>query len=99
MRDWVVPAPLLVALLIALVYAALIAAHAQRIRRGRRRGAYEPRAALWLAARLGPLPEPADRDGLAAAESAAIDQLLRGELAPAAYRATMADVAARSTNR
>ncbi|WP_433062226.1 hypothetical protein [Dactylosporangium sp. CS-033363] len=69
--DWVVPAPLLVALLIALAYAGLIAAHARLIRRDRRPGAYEPRAALWLASRFGPLPEPLSepRAGLARPES------------------------------
>ncbi|WP_433220441.1 hypothetical protein ACQP00_17960 [Dactylosporangium sp. CS-047395] len=97
MGDWGVPAPLLVALLIALAYAGLIAAHAWLIRRDRRHGAYEPRAALWLASRFGPLPEP--RDGLAKAEAEAIERLLSGRLEPAEYRAAMADVAARSSAR
>ncbi|WP_426512550.1 hypothetical protein ACPPVO_19125 [Dactylosporangium sp. McL0621] len=113
MGDWVVPAPLIVALLIALVYAGLIAAHARLIRRDRRRSAYEPRAALWLASRFGPLPPPRtrfaaragaraaapDADGLAAAEWEAIEGLLRGELERSAYRAAMADVAARAAVR
>ncbi|WP_433075157.1 hypothetical protein ACQP1P_28685 [Dactylosporangium sp. CA-052675] len=93
------PAPLLVALLIALAYAGLIAAHARLIRRDRRHGAYEPRAALWLASRFGPLPAPrgpGGPGGLDRVEAEAIERLLRGELEPAAYRATMADVAARA---
>ncbi|WP_433618037.1 hypothetical protein ACQP2P_19850 [Dactylosporangium sp. CA-139114] len=90
------PAPLLVALLVALAYAGLIAAHARLIRRDRRRGAYEPRAALWLASRFGPLPAPRGPGGLDRVEAEAIERLLRGELEPAAYRATMADVAARA---
>ncbi|MFB9415033.1 hypothetical protein [Dactylosporangium matsuzakiense] len=98
MGDWIVPAPLIVALLISLVYAGLIAAHARLIRYGRRFDAYQPQAARWLAARLGPLPAPRGADGLAAAESEAIDRLLRGDIEPAAYRDTMADVAARAAN-
>ena len=90
------PAPLIVALLVALAYAGLIAAHARLIRRDRRRGAHEPRAALWLASRFGPLPPARGRDGLADAEWDAIEGLLRGDLQREAYRAAMADVAARS---
>ncbi|MFG2045317.1 hypothetical protein [Dactylosporangium sp. NPDC048998] len=90
-----VTAVLTVAALIALVYAALICAHAAAIRRRRLRGAYEPRAARWLAARFGPLPEPgAAEDRLARAERRTTDRLLRGELDPAEYRAAMAEVAA-----
>nr|BFE57332.1 hypothetical protein GCM10020063_018580 [Dactylosporangium thailandense] len=90
------PAPLIVALVIAFAYAGLIAAHARLIRRDRRHGAYEPRAALWLASRFGPLPPPRSPDALDRLEAEAIERLLRGELEPAAYRATMADVAARA---
>ncbi|MEV6930737.1 hypothetical protein AB0M46_40475 [Dactylosporangium sp. NPDC051485] len=50
------PAPLAAVALVVLGYAALICAHAHVIRRHRVRGAHEPRAALWLAARFGPLP-------------------------------------------
>jgi hypothetical protein len=95
----VVPAPLIVALLIALTYAGLILAHAVVIRRRRRPGAYEPRAALWLAARLGRRSTPPDPAPPALTEGEAIDGLLRGELDPAAYRAVMADVAARAATR
>jgi hypothetical protein len=96
MGHWAVPAPLIVALLIALTYAGLIVAHAVVIRRGRRPGTYEPRAALWLAARLGSRPAPPEPQPPALTEAQATDGLLRGELEPAAYRAAMADVAARA---
>jgi hypothetical protein len=94
--HWGVPEPLVVAALIVLAYMALIGAHAVMIRRWRVRRAYEPRAALWLAARFGPLPEPGDAgDRLARSERRATHRLLRGELDPAGYRAAMAEVAAR----
>lgn len=87
--------PVVVVLLVALAYAALVGAHAAVIRRRRVRGAWEPGAALWLAARLGPLPEPADAgDRLARTERRATGRLLRGELDPAEYRTAMATVAA-----
>jgi hypothetical protein len=90
-----VPAPLVVAALVALAYAALIGAHAWMIRRHRVRGAYEPRAARWLAARFGPLPEPADAgDRLDRTEGRTIDGLFNGTLDPAEYRARMTELAA-----
>ncbi|GAA4260142.1 hypothetical protein GCM10022255_087620 [Dactylosporangium darangshiense] len=90
-----VPAPLVVAALVALAYAALIGAHARVIRRHRVRGAYEPRAALWLASRFGPLPAPADAgERLASTERRATDALLTGALDPAEYRARMTALAA-----
>ncbi|MGI5241859.1 hypothetical protein [Dactylosporangium sp. CA-139066] len=89
------PAPLVVAVIVALAYAALIGAHARMIRRHRVRGAYEPRAARWLAARFGPLPEPADAgDHLARTERRATDALFNGSLDPAEYRARMTELAA-----
>jgi hypothetical protein len=101
-----VPPPLLVALVVACVYAALIGAHVAVIRRRRVPGAYEPRVALWLAAGLGPLPDPVDRRLTDAAgppperpEGRAVERLLRGELDRAAYRAEMAALAAHEATR
>ena len=86
---------MLVALFVAVAYAVLIALHAWMIRHHRLQGAYEPRAARWLAARFGPLPPPrAAGPVLARREAEAFDRLLTGDLEPAEYRALMASVAA-----
>ncbi|MEU0556764.1 hypothetical protein [Dactylosporangium sp. NPDC006015] len=69
--------------------------HAWMIRRHRVEGAYEPRAARWMAARFGPLPAPRPAGTYLARRAAkAFDRLLTGDLEPAEYRALMAAVAA-----
>ncbi|MFC4047080.1 hypothetical protein ACFO1B_52470 [Dactylosporangium siamense] len=84
-----------VVLFVTVAYAVLIALHAWMIRRHRLAGAYEPRAARWLAARFGPLPPPRSAGPvLARREAKAFDRLLTGDLDPAEYRALMAAVAA-----
>ncbi|MFC5003271.1 hypothetical protein ACFPIJ_36245 [Dactylosporangium cerinum] len=84
-----------VVLFVTVAYAVLIALHAWMIRHHRLEGAYEPRAARWLAARFGPLPPPRSAGPvLARREAKAFDRLLTGDLDPAEYRALMAAVAA-----
>ncbi|MET7418661.1 hypothetical protein [Dactylosporangium sp. NPDC005555] len=84
---------MLVLLFIAVAYTVLIALHAWMIRHHRLEGAYEPRAARWLAARFGPLPPPFAAH-LDQREAKAFDRLLTGDLDPAAYRDLMASLAA-----
>lgn len=86
---------MLALLFVAVAYAVLIALHTWMIRHHRVEGAYEPRAARWLAARFGPLPAPRPAGTvLARREAKAFDRLLTGDLDPAQYRALMAAVAA-----